>query len=484
MLFARTQYVVIVLGLYTVAGLCATHAATPAPETTPAETIRPETIRPETIRPETIRPGTIRPGTNRVETCNSVAALDRLVGRGKSEGRLVIARFTADWCGPCKRMEQTTWRDPEVLSWMNAHAIGVRVGFDAETMMKPLNIHGIPLIIAFQDGREIDRLKSLRRPDEVLAWLRGLSEGRRALDMFKGILRSVETKAPEAQVKARYDLAREYKRLGDTQSAANEFVWMWKNREVVSQADANGDYALQIIPSLAELAAESESVRAQVLEVRAELDSVVATGTASELDIRRWLELSGAGQDHRGIVEWLERCLAESKGDLSSRKSLIEWNEKCIMLAIREQRAWQIGYTINSIWFGNIEKLALNVVKRESYEYLDRDGNRCKSRQRDAEFVIEAYALCLCVGRDEEGAKAAQILLASLNNAETRLRLVEQALDFGQAREMQMQWINQAEHRGADKARVGALKARLKAALPLPHQQLLGVSSSGMSASD
>jgi thioredoxin-like negative regulator of GroEL len=95
----------------------------------------------------------------------------------EADHRWFIVKGTAVWCPPCKAMDKTTWRDESVVAWFRQNGIAVALDVDLEPQIaKKLDISGIPVMIAFKDGVEIDRIVGMREPADFLAWLNGLDK--------------------------------------------------------------------------------------------------------------------------------------------------------------------------------------------------------------------------------------------------------------------------------------------------------------------
>jgi len=49
---------------------------------------------------------------------------------GMSESKKVFISFYADWCKFCRTMEQQTFKDAGIISYLNSHFISVKVDVD------------------------------------------------------------------------------------------------------------------------------------------------------------------------------------------------------------------------------------------------------------------------------------------------------------------------------------------------------------------
>jgi len=92
-----------------------------------------------------------------------------------SSGQPVILDFYADWCAPCRELDELTFADPRVAEELAGYARfkvdqtrSSDVGDDATARFE---VMGMPTVIVFSDGSERFRITGFEPPDRFLARL-------------------------------------------------------------------------------------------------------------------------------------------------------------------------------------------------------------------------------------------------------------------------------------------------------------------------
>ena len=88
----------------------------------------------------------------------------------KFEGDIpCVIDFYADWCGWCKRLDQDTYVDADVMSKAKKF-ISLKIDADVETdLASKYGVQGLPTILFIDHkGEEVHRVVGYRRPDQFL----------------------------------------------------------------------------------------------------------------------------------------------------------------------------------------------------------------------------------------------------------------------------------------------------------------------------
>ncbi|KAF8057849.1 hypothetical protein N665_1253s0007 [Sinapis alba] len=81
----------------------------------------------------------------------------------KDTNKLVVIKFTAKWCGPCKSLEPKL----EELASKYTDVEFVKIDVDVlKSVWKEYNLHALPTVVFMKRGQEVDRVVGLKL-DEI-----------------------------------------------------------------------------------------------------------------------------------------------------------------------------------------------------------------------------------------------------------------------------------------------------------------------------
>jgi len=102
---------------------------------------------------------------------------DTAFAKARSQDKVVLASFEAEWCVWCRRLETTTYRDTKVASVLDASVVPVSLDVDGNgrELSDTYAVDGLPTVVVFDsEGRELGRIDGYMPPGSFLERLEAI----------------------------------------------------------------------------------------------------------------------------------------------------------------------------------------------------------------------------------------------------------------------------------------------------------------------
>jgi thiol-disulfide isomerase/thioredoxin len=390
--------------------------------------------------------------------------------KAKADDLLLIVDATAEWCGPCKRMERETWSKAEVVEALAGVALPIQIDVDEQRdLAQRLKIGAMPTIIAIRDGKEVDRHVGYLGPDDFLKWFDAVREGVSLTDLGRqAALEQDAALLASSDESARYQQAGELAGFGEYDRALTHYLWLWKNiGRGSSMLGVRSSFMLAEMARLARKhppATKAFGDLQDALFERVEADPL----TLSAREWNDWMKLSAHLERSLQVLQWFD-SIGAGDGRLSSEivsASARPRLEKELMDLMIEQ-----GRLVDAAGLGaDLEKRAsdllaaykmvqssgqLDMLPTDIREQMVRTGQQ---RLRNQLALLHTVAMLASDADDAE--HIAGRLLDYLDDADSRIELVSTAIDAGVPPTDQFSaWLDEAAELGEP---VDALRKKLR----------------------
>ena len=155
--------------------------------------------------------------------------VDRALAKAAEQRRVVLIDFYTTWCGPCKLLDRTTWRDEKVIALLKQEAIPLKIDAERDpALSRTYAINAYPTILLLRpDGLVLDRMVGYQDPAAFITSFQGALKGITALDRARKAVVDAGQDDLKGQVNARQNLARVLMQQGQHEEALKEYLWLY-----------------------------------------------------------------------------------------------------------------------------------------------------------------------------------------------------------------------------------------------------------------
>lgn len=375
--------------------------------------------------------------------------------------KLVVMKFTADWCMPCKAMDQTTWKDDKVVAWVKDHGVAIQVDVDKEPKIsQTYQVSAMPTMVMLKGGNEIARKTGYLDAERMLEWLEDASSGKLA--------GGPKIDRDSKDMAARLRTVREVAQAGKAEEAAEEYAWLWDNMVEIDpgMSGVRGSFMANDMKALAERSADAKNRFTMLREAAAAKRSA---DPASVEFLDDWIVLNEVIGDEDATLAWFDRVKTGEADGAGDAKMLGSVSFRLVGLLVEKDRLADVPLLYPDP-LGELRsdyEMSAEMARRqpELPDFLDeatKESVRSQPWEQFREKVAVLYVGNLAAGKND----VAMQVMAAARKMYDKPRLITGVIGFavekGQARPGMNALLDDAEKAGVD---VKELRAQLEAAL-------------------
>ncbi len=346
----------------------------------------------------------------------------------EQDDKLLIVKFTADWCVPCKRMDRTVWSDAKVIEYLQEHGITViAVDIDAQPdIATEHKVTSIPTMVAFRDGDRADQIVGAVNSPELLAWVGHVLDGRTHAEILQ---RQINDRS-DMSMRQRLDLAKELVDAGKLDEAIEEYTWLWEHM-LEHETSLYGVRISFMINDMKNLAQRHKPALETFTGLRDALTEEMKNGDRSRENQIDWLVLNiRLLKDDQTVAEWVDHIQDRDDG-IDTMREMGSLMQDWLLDHKRWAMAGQVlrsAETINS----RARQFRSMLADEQRYDGMDKNiAARLKARsdQREIEKFARIHAAYLAADRQDDAWLIYDAMLEDFDPDSVRVAMCRAAAD-------------------------------------------------------
>lgn len=367
--------------------------------------------------------------------------------------KVVVIKFTVEWCPPCKVMDRTTWRDDKVIEWVKSHGVALQVDVDKDQKTaEAYNIEAMPTMVMLRSGKEIARTLGYMDPAQTLAWMESASTGK-AVTAAPGKAKADPGDSPVRRLLASLDKSVEDRKYTDAVASVREIF----AKENASDPLRQIGLASELRPQLVLILKGAPDAKPAFAAIRDDIENapVEPPSVASSGRLNDWMAWNSILGDEARNLEWLDRMKGEKDGAAWIDLGLVE----LAPMLVRHGRAAEIPEALPA---------ATEFLKRR-YKQIAPSANSLtkldppRGEQMWANFETlgaQVFAGNVAAKKIREANEIAETMLQYRDTPAMRIALVQACVDVGAIGPGISLWLDEAQKSGKD---VSGLKKQVEA---------------------
>ena len=231
--------------------------------------------------------------------------------RAEAEGRWLLVDVTDTSKPVAWATLYTTWRDPDLVAWLDANAIAVQVNVHVDAGASPamgVEREAAPVVLLFRDGKERLRAEGHQTAAELLRKLERAEIDHGNLRLARKMLKN-----PERDAFDRSGLAGALLKAGLFEEALGHYDWLWRHAVEVDP-EMTGPRRSFMAHEIAELCSKLPAAHARFAELRDDAAAHTSSeGRPGRDAICDFVVLNEALDQDERTLAWLDGLDAERR---------------------------------------------------------------------------------------------------------------------------------------------------------------------------